>query len=92
MGAPTKRGRLRRLLPGRTQREPGDAFEMGVGYYHEFTPAEISAIAQEAGLSVTYLSTVNDTDTWPHAVLMGQDASPLVEGSTLIRPAAVEKA
>lgn len=64
------RARVRRLLRGRFNQEPGNAFSIGLGFYHEMTREEITATAAKAGLKIAVLNMdIRDTN-WPHAVLL----------------------
>jgi SAM-dependent methyltransferase len=67
-GVPEKPGRLRRLLPGRFNRESGSRFGPAVGYYYLFSETELTAVARQAGLDVIHYN-AEELDNWPHAVL-----------------------
>jgi hypothetical protein len=60
---------LRRLVPRRAGRSPGDVFSATIGYYHPIGEDEARRLAAEAGLRVLEL-TFDERDTnWPYAVL-----------------------
>jgi hypothetical protein len=69
-GAPERPGRLRSLLRGRFNRDPGNAFSLGLGFYHYVSVAEITALIHKAGLKVIYLNVDARDTNWPHAVLI----------------------
>jgi SAM-dependent methyltransferase len=61
--------RLRRLLPRRRERDPGDVFAVTIGFYHPVDEAEVRALAQAAGLEVEHASFDERDTNWPHVVL-----------------------
>jgi hypothetical protein len=62
--------KLRRFLPGKFNREAGNAFSVYIGFYHEMHEAEIIDIAHQSGLKIVHLNTDGRDTNWPHAVLM----------------------
>lgn len=65
-----KPGRLRRWLPGKFNQEPGNAFTVHVGFYHRVSDARLRQAAECCGLRVLYIDTEENSETWPHAVLV----------------------
>lgn len=65
--------RLRRLLPRRAGRDPGDVFAMSIGLYHPVDEEEVGELAAEADLRVLHLSFDTRETSWPHAVLQRAD-------------------
>jgi hypothetical protein len=62
-------GRLRRVLPRRRGRNPGDAFSVYIGFYHRASEKETEDLAAAAGLEIVHRNfDVRDTN-WPHVVL-----------------------
>jgi hypothetical protein len=69
-GAPASPlGRLRRALPRRRGRSPGDAFSVYVGFFHRTNESEIEALADAAGLEIVHRSFDQRDTNWPHVIL-----------------------
>jgi SAM-dependent methyltransferase len=66
--------RLRRLLPRRRERDPGDAFGLMIGFYHPIDEAEVRALADAAGLEVEHANFDERDTNWPHVVLRARGA------------------
>jgi hypothetical protein len=62
-------GRLRRALPRRRGRVPGDMFSTSIGFYHRTNHVEVAALAATAGLGVVHASFDERDTNWPHVVL-----------------------
>jgi hypothetical protein len=67
--APEAVGRLKRWLPRRHGRSPGDIFSVFIGYYHLVSRSELARLAEQAGLEVRYLNFDQRDTNWPHVVL-----------------------
>jgi hypothetical protein len=61
-------GRLRRALPRRQGRGPGDAFSVAIGFYHRTNEQEVDDLASAAGLEIVYRSFDMRDTNWPHVV------------------------
>jgi len=75
-GACSGSARIRRLLPSRRHRYPGDAFHMHAGFCHYVSERELLTVAAAAGLKPVHVSIYvgpayqGDDVDYPHAVLM----------------------
>ncbi len=63
------RARVRRRLPRRPERVPGDMFSAAIGFYHPIDRPELERLARAAGLEVRYLNFEERETNWPHVVL-----------------------
>jgi SAM-dependent methyltransferase len=61
--------RLRRALPRRNGRAPGDVFSVYVGFFHRTNEWEIEALARAADLEIVHRSFDERDTNWPHVVL-----------------------
>jgi hypothetical protein len=61
--------RLRRWLPGKFNRDPGNAFSVHVGFYHRVSQERLDQTAAHCGLRVLYVTSEENAESWPHAVL-----------------------
>lgn len=64
-------GRLRRALPRRHGRNPGDAFSISIGFYHRTNDREVDDLAAAAGLEIIHRSFDMRWNS-PHVVLRRQ--------------------
>jgi hypothetical protein len=74
-GSRTTAGRLRQLLPGRFNRDPGNVFDVGYGLFHRYSRAEIVGLMDAAGLTIAHLSLEADETTWPYAIFHAPDVA-----------------
>lgn len=68
--------RLRRWLPGKFNRDPGNAFSVHVGFYHRVSHERLNQTAARCGLGVLYVTSEENAESWPHAVLISSSAFP----------------
>lgn len=61
-------GRLRRTLPRRHGRDPGDLFSVYIGFYHRTNEWEVHDLATAAGLEIVHRSFDTRDTNWPHVV------------------------
>lgn len=66
--------RLRRWLPGKFNRDPGNAFSVHVGFYHRVSHERLNQTAARSGLRVLDVTSEENTENWPHAVLISSSA------------------
>ncbi len=67
--APTSAlGRLRRAVPRRPGRGPGDVFSVHIGFYHLTNEREVEALAVATGLEIVHRSFDTRDTNWPHVV------------------------
>jgi hypothetical protein len=72
-GSRANAGRLRHLLRGRFNQDPGNVFDIGYGLFHRYSRAEIVGLMEAAGLTIAHLSLEADETTWPYAIFHGPD-------------------
>lgn len=73
-GKASKPRRLRRWRPGKFNRDPGNAFSVHVGFYHRVSHERLNQTAARCGLRVLDVTTEENTESWPHAVLISSSA------------------
>jgi hypothetical protein len=67
-------GRLRRALPRRRGRGPGDVFSVYIGFFHRTNEREIESLANAAGLEIVHRSFDERDTNWPHVVLRARES------------------
>ena len=70
-------GRLRRALPRRRGRNPGDVFSVFIGFYHRASEQETDDLAAAAGLEIVHRNFDTRDTNWPYVVLRRPSASGL---------------